>query len=105
LPLKGAVEGLSIILQVRVSHERPINHQTFTEETWRVSDFDTELKRIEYQSARIAENPNFDLNLESTRNLLSEKATDLMTAMVKFFDSVLLYYNQSFFGMKTAERG
>jgi hypothetical protein len=82
-----------------------INLLTFVEEASCASDFDIQLRRMEYQSARIAENPNFDLNLESARNLLSEKATDLMTAMVEFFDSALLYYNRNFFSMKTTEHG
>lgn len=56
-----------------------------------------QLRRIEYQSGRIAENPNFDLNLESTRSFMKEKSIELLTAIVEFLNSALLYYNQNFF--------
>jgi len=61
-------------------------------------DFKTCLEGIEFQAARLAENPNFDMNLGSTRNLMKKKGINLLTAIVKFFNSTLLYLNQSFFG-------
>jgi hypothetical protein len=64
----------------------------------RADDFYFHLRRIEYQCARIAENPNFDLGLEITRDLMKEKSIDLMTGIVEFFDSALLFYNSKFFG-------
>lgn len=56
------------------------------------------MRSIEYQAARIAGNPNFDLDVESTQNLMKEKSIDLMTGMVKFFNCALLYYKRDFFG-------
>ena len=67
------------------------------DESTRGEDFYIQLKRIEYQAARVSENPNFDLNSESTRNLMKEKSIDLMTAIVKYFNSALLYYSHDFF--------
>ena len=68
------------------------------DEGGRAEDFYSQLRRIEYQAARIAENQNFDLNIESTRNLMREKSIELMTGIVKFFDSALLYFGHQFFG-------
>jgi len=64
----------------------------------RGTDFYVQLQRIEYQCARVTENPNFDLNSESTRSLMKEKSMELLTAIVKFFNSALLYYSNNFFG-------
>ena len=70
-------------------------------EAGRGDDFYIQLQRIEYQSARIAENPNFDLNMNLTRNLMREKSIELLTAIVEFFNSALLYYKHNFFGCST----
>jgi len=67
-------------------------------EAGREEEFYIQLRRIEFQSARIVENPNFDFNADSTRNLMKEKSIELLTAIVEFFDSALLYYNHNFFG-------
>ena len=74
------------------------NCKIVEDEAGRADDFYRILKRIEYQSARIAQNPNFDLNGASTRNLMQEKSIDLMTAIVTYFNSALLYYSRDFFG-------
>jgi hypothetical protein len=56
------------------------------------------LKRIEFQTALLSDNPNYDLNLETTQALLEEKSTDLMSAIISFFNSTLMYIGNSFFG-------
>jgi hypothetical protein len=56
----------------------------------RANDFYEQLRRIEYQSARLAENPNFDLELDITRDLMKKKSIDLVTGIVEFFDAALL---------------
>jgi len=96
-PLKGVADGLGIILQV-TRWRQCSDWQILEEESDRASDFYEQLRRIEFQSARIANNPNFDLNLEATRDLMKEKSIDLMTGIVQFFNSALLYYNHHFFG-------
>ena len=57
------------------------------------------MRGIEYQAARVAENPNFSLNPETTRDLMKEKSVDLMTGIIKFFNSALLCFCRNFFGM------
>ena len=64
-------------------------------------DFNRQLERIEYQAARVAQNSqntNFDLDQARGRDLRREKSIYLMTAIVKFFNSALLYFNSKFFG-------
>jgi hypothetical protein len=56
------------------------------------------LKRIEYQTARLAENPNFDLDMEITHSLMQKKSIELMTAVIEFFNSALLYFSRDSFG-------
>jgi hypothetical protein len=63
----------------------------------RANEFYEQLPRIEYQSARLAENPNFELDLDITRDLMKEKSINLMTGIVEFFDAALLYFNDNFF--------
>jgi hypothetical protein len=58
-----------------------------------------QLRYIEFQAALVADNPNYDLDLDVTQNLLTEKSTDLLSAIIKFFNSALLYLSGSFFGM------
>jgi len=64
-PLQGTAAGLGVILQL-------LNAQSN-----RGDDFLSNLRRIEFQAAIIAENPTYDLNVESTRSLVEEKARDL----------------------------
>jgi hypothetical protein len=56
------------------------------------------LQRIEFQAALLAKNPKYDLNdVGSSRNLIQEKATSLMAAIIVFFNSALLYFASGFF--------
>lgn len=96
-PLTITATGLGIILQVG-KFNRDLTCKHLDETSSRGDDFFTQLRRIEYQSARIAGNPNFDLNSKSTRNLMKEKSIDLLTGIVNFFNSALLFYNHNFFG-------
>jgi hypothetical protein len=56
------------------------------------------LRRVEFQAAILAENPKYDLAAESTRDLIGEKGTELMTAIVRFFDCALIYFGHNYFG-------
>jgi len=56
------------------------------------------LKRIEYQAARITANPNLDVMSTSNRNLMRAKGTDLITAIIEYFDSALCYFSHSLAG-------
>ena len=60
-------------------------------------DFLRQLRRIDFQAARVAQNPRLDLNSPTTRDLMREKSVDLMTAIVEFFNSALIVFNQNFF--------
>jgi hypothetical protein len=72
------------------------------DEAGREDDFMRQLQSIEFQAARVAQNPNFDLASDLTqRNLMREKSIDLMTGIVKFFTAALIYFNHSFFGLLT----
>lgn len=72
-------------------HSNVLNEQIIDEEVGRADDFNMYLRRIEYQATRVVENPNFDLNRENNQGLLRQKSIDLMTAIIKFFNSFLLY--------------
>ena len=67
-------------------------------EATRSGEFLLSLRRIEFQAAIIADNPTYDLNSASTRDLVAEKSRDLMTAVVKFFNAALIYFSKSFAG-------
>ena len=57
------------------------------------------LRRIEFEAALLADNPHYDLSDSgSPRNLVQEKSTDLMTAIIFFFNSSLIYFRKNFFG-------
>jgi hypothetical protein len=64
----------------------------------RSEDFFFQLSRIEYQAALIADNPNYNLDLEVTQNILQEKSTDLLAAVIRFLNSALVYFSSNFFG-------
>jgi hypothetical protein len=68
------------------------------QESSRCDDFLYNLRRIEFQAALLADNPSYDLDLETTQNLLKEKSTNLMSAMFKFFNSALVYLSRGFLG-------
>lgn len=52
------------------------------------------MRRIEFQAALLADNPNYNLDLQVTQNLLKEKSTDLLSAVIKFFNSALIYFSE-----------
>jgi hypothetical protein len=58
------------------------------------------LGRIEFVAAILADNPKYDSDsqLMVTQDLLQEKSTDLMAAIVRYFNSALIYFRQDFFG-------
>jgi hypothetical protein len=62
------------------------------------SEFYHYLERIEYQSARLSANPHFNLENVSSNILLRDKSVDLMTTIVSFFDSALVYFHSDIFG-------
>ena len=53
---------------------------------------------MEYLATLVADNPNYDLGLETSMRILNAKSTDLMCAVIDFFNSVLLYLKSGFFG-------
>lgn len=67
------------------------------EESRRREDFLYHLRRVEFQAALLAENPNYDLALEIIQSL-KEKSTDLMTAVINFLNSTLVYLSDGFLG-------
>jgi hypothetical protein len=46
----------------------------------------------------LADNDNYDLGLESTQRIMEEKSADLLTVIIKFFNSALIYFSKDFFG-------
>jgi hypothetical protein len=57
------------------------------------------LRRIEFEAALIANNPKYHVEFDDGMpNLLREKSTDLMSAIITFFDSALIYLSNGFFG-------
>jgi hypothetical protein len=46
----------------------------------------------------VADNPSYDLDLEITQNILKEKSMDLMCAVIKYFNSALVYLSKGFLG-------
>jgi hypothetical protein len=56
------------------------------------------LGRIEFVTAILADNPKYDGDLVVTKGLLHEKSTDLMAAVIRYFNSALIYFRQDFFG-------
>lgn len=65
----------------------------------RTDDFYDKLERIEFQAARLARNPNLDKMSDSNRNLMREKGVHLITAIVRFLNTALLYFSQGVTGM------
>jgi succinylglutamate desuccinylase len=86
LPLKGAAGGLGIILQI------------LDGEAQRGEEFMKYLRLIEFEAALLSENPNYDLDTSSSRNLVQETSIELMTAVINFFNSTLIYLRTDFFG-------
>jgi hypothetical protein len=73
---------------------RTLTGEGMNHESGRADDFYSQLRRIEYQAARIS---TIDLTVESTRTLIQEKSLDLMTAIVKYLNGALIYFNANFF--------
>lgn len=73
--------------------------QILDDEAGRAEDFHVQLRYIEFQEALVADNPNYDSNPDVTQNLFKEKSTDLLSGIIKFFNSALLYLSGGFFGM------
>ena len=69
------------------------------EEADRADDFFDTLRRIEFQAALLADNPNYDLDSEKSLNIIEEKSTDLMSAIIIYFNSSLIYFRKNFFRM------
>lgn len=57
-------------------------------------DFIQQLHRIEFQSMRLAESATE--NVDISRDLLNEKACELMIAVIRFFSTSLRYFSRSF---------
>jgi hypothetical protein len=76
--------------------------QLIGNESRRGDEFLLYLQRIEFQAALLADNPKYDLNdTGSSQNLIQEKATSLMTAIIAFFNSALIYFANNFFCTQT----
>ena len=81
VPVKGAVNALSLLLIADQEHTK-------------ATDFLKQLDRIALQALRVAEVNKVGVEIN---NLLLEKSTDLMTAILVFFKGALLYFNRDFF--------
>jgi hypothetical protein len=75
-----------------------LTFQILNEEHARPGDFFTQLERIQFHADRIAANPNFDVIPDSSRNLVQRKGIDLMTSIINFLNSALLYFSKGFGG-------
>jgi hypothetical protein len=78
VPLKGNASCLGVILQI------------LEDEAGRAEDFRSQLRVIEFQAALIADNPNYDLSLESTQKLLENASTECLRQSLK--SSILPFY-------------
>lgn len=54
---------------------------------------------MQTQAERIAANPSIDLSSKSIVERMEKRSTDLMAAIIRFFNSTLVYFNKSFFGI------
>ena len=62
------------------------------------NEFHGYLERIEFQATRLTHNPNYNLKLGDSIDLLQSKAVDLLTGIITFFNSALIHFNRCFFG-------
>ena len=92
--MQWAADGLGLILQVGTFSSKTLTGEGMNDESGRADDFYSQLRRIEYQASRIS---TIDLTVESTRTLMQEKSLDLMTAIVKYLNGALIFFNSSFF--------
>ena len=99
MPLQVMVDGLGIILQVFtfgvVTYGKVIDG-----ELKKADEFLQRLTRVQNQAERISDSPNVDLTSKPIRERIQKRSTILMTAIIRFFDSTLLYFQQSFFGKR-----
>lgn len=77
-------------------HAFTTHKQILDGEAGRGDDFLFYLRRIEFEASLLADNPNYDLVLDTTH--LEEKSTDLISAIIRFFNSALVYFSKDFFG-------
>jgi hypothetical protein len=78
--------------------------EILNEEHARPGDFFAQLERIQFQADRIAANPNFDVIPDSSSNTVQLKGIDLMTSIINFFNSALLYFSKGFGGYHSEEQ-
>jgi hypothetical protein len=82
-PVKGAINSLSLLLTLA------------DQEQGRGEDFLKQLDRIQYQSLRVAEvQKHSDLEIGE---LLLEKSTNLMTAVIRFLKSSIIFFRHDYF--------
>ena len=53
---------------------------------------------MENQAALLVDKPKSDLGLKTSMAILQARSTDLMCAVIQFFNSALLYLKSGFFG-------
>ncbi|KAJ9132244.1 Tetratricopeptide-like helical [Pleurostoma richardsiae] len=82
VPVKGTVNGLSLLLAIA------------DQEHTKTTDFLKQLDRLGFQALRVAELKKAGVEMN---DILLEKATDLMTAILKFFRGALIYLKHDFF--------
>jgi hypothetical protein len=68
------------------------------DESSRADEFHNYLRRIEFQAIRIVENPILNLRSNNSHQLLQERSIHLLTAIVSYFNSALIYFSHDFFG-------
>ncbi|KAF8244389.1 hypothetical protein K440DRAFT_663489 [Wilcoxina mikolae CBS 423.85] len=82
-PVKGAVNSLALLFTLA------------DQESARGEDFLKQLERIQYQSLRVAE-VHKCAEVE-VGELLREKSTNLMTSVIRFFDSSIIFFKHDYF--------
>ena len=101
VPVKGAVNALSLLLAVGLTlnpfvlgHIKLMDDQIADQEHTKSTDFLKQLDRLSYQSLRVAALRKSGVEMN---DILLEKATDLMTAVLVFFKGALLYLRHNYF--------
>jgi hypothetical protein len=69
----------------------------------RGKEFCVQLKRIEFQAARVANNPNLEAVSPSSRSIMQKRSIGLMIAIVRFLSSSLLFFSRSLSGLQLLE--
>lgn len=83
-PMKGAMGGLAVLLSIAET------------ERSRAEDFLQELQRITYQSSRVGELQK-NLAEADMGDLLIERSTRLLTAIIVYFKGSIIYFRHSYF--------